>query len=153
MATRSRVSKTEVIESLQTAVHRTHRLLFRLEEGLCGDFGVTPGQRRLLDRLARDGDRTVPELAREEGVSRQHVQVQVNHLMEHGFVRSRPNEAHRRSNLMQATASGKRILNKIRDRERSVFQEMSGFSKSASPATDTLERFSSALEDYLTEEA
>lgn len=152
MASRSNVSHVEELERLQASVHRAHRLLFRLEETVCSDSGITPGQRRILERLVQSGARTVPDLAREEGVSRQHVQVQVNHLLDEGLVRSKPNEAHRRSYLMQATPSGKKVLTRIRSKEQAVFRELEGPRRGANTAAQTLDRLTEAIEAWSEEE-
>lgn len=90
------------------------RLHFRLRalgdatDMLAPGGGSTIG---VLKSLAEAGPATVPELARMRPVSRQHIQTIVNHLMDKGWVKVRPNPRHKRSGLVALTAKGRRALN------------------------------------------
>ncbi len=75
--------------------------------------GVTAPMRAVLEYLERHGDETVPGIARERGVSRQHIQVIVNDLVTAGLARRRDNPAHRRSRLVGLTAAGRTCIDDL----------------------------------------
>src|SRR5579871_4207071 len=98
---------------LAPLVSRIPRLYFLLRafgEALHADLGVTTAMRGVMTSLAGVGPRTVPELARERPVSRQHIQAVVNELMTAGLVQATANPAHRRSQLIGLTDQGQRVL-------------------------------------------
>jgi DNA-binding MarR family transcriptional regulator len=63
------------------------------------------------------GPQTVPQLARERSVTRQHVQALVNPLVEAGYVELLDNPAHRRSRLVGLTESGRELVTGMDCRE------------------------------------
>jgi len=67
--------------------------------------------------LAAAGGRAVPDLARERGVSRQHIQSVINELLGAGLVASVRNPSHRRSPLLALTDEGLRRLRSVEARE------------------------------------
>jgi DNA-binding MarR family transcriptional regulator len=107
---------TAVIDETRLLFHRlklTAEKLHRLGE-------TTGGKRGVLESLARQGPQTVPQLARARPVSRQHIQMLVNPLVEDGLVELVENPRHRRSKLVQLTPAGKRMVEEIRRREKPV---------------------------------
>jgi hypothetical protein len=62
----------------------------------------------LLHSLITNGSQTVPALARERPVARQHIQLLANELATAGLVRFTDNPAHRRSKLVEITDEGRR---------------------------------------------
>lgn len=66
----------------------------------------TQSQKELLLDLKERGPQTVPQLARYRRVSRQHVQVIANRLIEAGLIVTQPNPAHLRSCLLGLTPAG-----------------------------------------------
>jgi len=92
---------------------RTRRLFQRLATELQPVPGGEPlsgTQRAVLEFLDRGGPQTVPEIARQRSVSRQHIQVNVNELTSLGWVATKPNPAHRRSPLIELTPAGRARL-------------------------------------------
>lgn len=88
---------------------RTRRLFQRLAtefQPVPGGDPLSGAQRAVLEFLDRGGPQTVPEIARQRSASRQHIQVNVNALIELGWVEDQPNPAHRRSPLIAITALG-----------------------------------------------
>jgi DNA-binding MarR family transcriptional regulator len=102
---------------LAKRISRIHQILKAAADAQTADLGVTPGMRALMGSLADAGARTVPDLARERSVSRQHVQTVVNALLSAGLAEARPNPAHRRSPLIALTDEGERRLRLIQERE------------------------------------
>lgn len=111
---------TDEVTELIDEVRRTFHLLAAVAERLHADLGVTASQRAVLEHLGLAGPATVPAVARDRGVSRQHVQTIVNDLLARGLVTLAPNPAHRRSPLVGLTAEGETTLVTVRDRERTI---------------------------------
>ena len=63
--------------------------------------------RRLIDKLDRHPLQSVPQLARDHGLSRQRVQCLVDTLLKEGLAERSPNPAHKRSDLLRLTERGK----------------------------------------------
>lgn len=84
---------------------------------LHGEHGLSQGERTLLADLARRAPCTMPDLARGMPVSRQHVQAVIQRLVQAGWIRQRPNPAHRRSFLLELTEQGAERLQALRGRE------------------------------------
>lgn len=68
--------------------------------------GLAARHRAVLEFLARHGGATVPDIARARGVSRQHIQVIVNELLELDLAEAVANPTHRRSHRIQLTEQG-----------------------------------------------
>jgi DNA-binding MarR family transcriptional regulator len=86
--------------------------------------------RGVMASLAAAGPRTVPELARERAVSRQHIQTLVNELAAASLAEARPNPSHRRSPLIALTGEGQRRLRLAQARKAKL---LAGLAPSVSP--------------------
>jgi len=86
------------------------RCLRALLDELHGEEAPSGGRRELLKELARLGPRTVPQLARDRAVTRQHIQALVNPLLEDGYVERQDNPAHRRSPLVSLSNRGREYV-------------------------------------------
>ena len=91
----------------------------RVADGYLAAHGLTAADRAVLEFLYPDAALAVPEIASRYQVSRQHVQVTVNTLLEDGFLESRPNPRHKRSPLIAMTRIGRDLFAKIREVEAS----------------------------------
>lgn len=119
---RSEVEATEAFECLAREVRLTFHALRAAAEALHDDAdGLTPAHRGVLESLHRDGPRTVPALARARPVSRQHIQVLVNRLLELGLVETAANPTHERSSLIALTPAGAKRFEAMQRRERRAF--------------------------------
>jgi DNA-binding MarR family transcriptional regulator len=98
-------------------ISRLHSLLKALGDEMHADVGVTAGMRAIMSLLAAADGRTVPDLARAQGVSRQHVQSVINELLAAGLVAGERNPSHRRSPLLVLTDEGLRRLRTVEARE------------------------------------
>jgi len=72
--------------------------------------GLSPSQRGVLRRLLVSPGLTVPQLARQQGSSRQSMQVLVNRLATQNLVRYGANPDHQRSQQVHVTSAGQRAL-------------------------------------------
>jgi len=96
-----------------------HRLAAVADE-LHSENDLPASQRAIIENLGRLGARTVPQLASMRPVSRQHIQIIVNQLLERELVELVANPAHKRSSLVQLTATGSDLLDTIRQREAAL---------------------------------
>lgn len=87
-------------------------------------LGITAADRAILEFLYPDRALTVPELAKRYNVSRQHVQVTVNPLLESGLIKSQPNPAHKRSPHIVLTAAGRKLFDKIRKADQRAVEAL-----------------------------
>lgn len=88
--------------------------------------GLSVGVRNVLDQLRRDGDRTVPQLARSQDLSRQYTQRTVDQALSRGYVELVENPAHRRSHLVRLTATGEAAIGAVIERELSLLERVGG---------------------------
>lgn len=111
-----------LIDALRVSFNR----LKGLTESLHRDLGVNASMRGVMQSLADGGPKTVPAIAREKGVSRQHIQVNVDALLGAGLVEASGNAAHRRSPFISLTQTGKQIFAEARRREATVLESLAG---------------------------
>lgn len=83
------------------------------------DNGITAGMRAILEMLS-GGEKTVPDMARARRVSRQHIQILVNDLIDAGLVESQFNPSHKKSSLIVMTPKGENMFAKMRSREETL---------------------------------
>lgn len=88
--------------------------------------GLQVGVRNVLDQLRRDGDRTVPQLARTQELSRQYTQRMVDRARADGLVELVDNPAHRRSRLVRLTPAGETAITAVIERELSLLARVGG---------------------------
>ena len=71
-----------------------------------------------MESLADAGEQTVPQIARAKGVSRQHIQVNVDTLTKAALVALRDNPGHKRSPFVTMTKLGQSAFKVMRRREK-----------------------------------
>ena len=105
-------------------IRRLFRALAQLADGYLQAHGLSAADRAVLEFLYPDAALSVPEIAARYQVSRQHIQVTVNVLLEDGFLESRPNPRHKRSPLFALTHVGRELFNKIRAAESGLLDDL-----------------------------
>lgn len=114
-------------QPLQQAILAVRRL-FHVLAGTAGrahaELGITASMRAVMETLHERGPRTVPQVAREQGVSRQHIQVVVNGLLEAGLVECLDNPDHLRSPIVRLTAAGTKACEAVRRREERLLADL-----------------------------
>jgi DNA-binding MarR family transcriptional regulator len=113
--------------ALESLADETRRLFYRLRAASAhahGSNDVTAGLRGVMQAIADAGAQTGPQMARARLVSRQHIQVLVDELVERKLVELVNNPAHKRSKLVRLSAQGRRVFERMRRRERRVFTEL-----------------------------
>ena len=116
--------KARRVEAVEELIDETRLLFHRMKlaaEQLHDAEGITAGMRGVLFSLDRSGPQTVPQMARARPVSRQHIQMLVNPLVERRCVALIDNPAHRRSKLVRLTPRGRKLVDRMRKRESRIF--------------------------------
>jgi DNA-binding MarR family transcriptional regulator len=98
-------------------IPRLNSLLKMWGDEMHADIGITAGMRAIMSSLAAGRSRTVPDLARERAVSRQHIQSVINEMLEAALAEAVRNPSHRRSPLLALTDEGLRRLRIVEARE------------------------------------
>jgi len=118
--------KREQLKALETVFDEVRMLFHTLKvaaEGLHAGSRVTVPMRGVLEGLARLGPQTVPSMARARPVSRQHIQVIVNELLNQKLVETRENAAHKSSQLIALTPKGAECIQRMKEREQGVLMK------------------------------
>ena len=112
------------------------------------EFGISVADRAVLEFLYPDRALSVPEIAARYRVSRQHVQVTANTLLEAGLVTTGENPRHKRSPLLMLTTEGRRIFRAILKKDEVVVNQLfSGLTrKNVQITRETLQALFDSLE-------
>jgi DNA-binding MarR family transcriptional regulator len=78
-----------------------------VEDRILADTGLSSARLRVVGALAASGPRTVPQVARSLGISRQAVQRLADDLAARGLTDWEDNPDHRRARLMHLTEAGR----------------------------------------------
>jgi DNA-binding MarR family transcriptional regulator len=105
-------------------IRRLFRAMAQLADGYLQAHGLSAADRAVLEFLYPDAALSVPAIATRYQVSRQHIQVTVNALLEDGFLESRPNPRHKRSPLFALTHVGRELFRKIRAAESALLDQL-----------------------------
>lgn len=109
------------VEKIASEVRRLFQLLKALADAIHKDAGLSASNRAVLESLV-DGPRTVPDIARQKSVTRQHIQLIADELLGMKLIELRENPAHRRSSLLALTREGKAAFAEIRKREAPLLE-------------------------------
>ncbi|MCC3859932.1 MarR family winged helix-turn-helix transcriptional regulator [Pseudemcibacter aquimaris] len=104
--------------------HCFNVLKFTADE-LHSDIGVNASARAVMETLYPDNAITVPDIARSKSVSRQHIQVIVNNLSQHGLVNSDNNPKDKRTFLISLSKLGRCKFEVVLRREKDFMKEIS----------------------------
>lgn len=94
-------------------VRRIFRSMSHVSNRRLEAYGITVGDRALMEFLYPDNSLSVPGIAEKYNVSRQHVQKTVNPLLKANLIASVKNPNHKRSPLLKLTAKGRTLFEKI----------------------------------------
>jgi len=111
---------TTAVETLTREIRACFHRLKALVDAQHRELDMTAAQRGVLESLREGGEQTVPQIARSKRVTRQHIQVLVNKLVESGLVETRANDRDRRSPRVALTDAGRAMFDRMRERERGV---------------------------------
>lgn len=105
-------------------VRRLFRAMAESADTYLNDTGLTAADRAVMEFLYPDTELTVPDIARRYQVSRQHVQVTVNRLLDQELVINVENPRHKRSSLLRLTQNGREKFAAIRRHEGALLDEI-----------------------------
>ncbi|MGB5164373.1 MAG: MarR family transcriptional regulator [Woeseiaceae bacterium] len=98
-------------------IRRLFRAMASLADAYLHSADLTAADRAVMEFLFADNKLTVPEIATRYQVSRQHVQVTVNGLLQKGLLESQANPRHKRSPLIALSDLGRASFAEIRRNE------------------------------------
>ncbi|MDH7797724.1 MULTISPECIES: MarR family winged helix-turn-helix transcriptional regulator [unclassified Beijerinckia] len=104
------------ITDLIITIFRANGALLRVGDALMKDLGVTSTRWQVLGGIG-DAPKTVAQIARDFGLSRQGVLWVVQTLVKDGIVEQVDNPNHRRAQLVQLTTHGRKLLDEINGRQ------------------------------------
>ena len=113
-------SETESRYEITWLVRRLFRRMAKTADDYLADSELTAADRAVMEFLFPDRSRSVPEIAGLYNVSRQHVQVTVNRLVDRGLLATGPNPRHRRSPLIALSENGRLCFEEIRRNEKAL---------------------------------
>ncbi len=119
-------SKTERLYALIGEVRLCFNLLKALTEQRHADLNVSTSMRAVMEGLFQEKPKTVPEIAREKGVSRQHIQLIINALLKRKLIEAVKNPAHKASPLYALTGQGRSVFTTIKRREQKDLLRFAG---------------------------
>lgn len=105
-------------------IRRLFRAMAEQADAYLRDSGLTAADRAVMEFLYPDVSLTVPDIARRYQVSRQHIQVTANRLLEEGLLVSNDNPQHKRSPLLQLSELGENTFAEIRRNEGALIDDL-----------------------------
>ena len=105
-------------------IRRVFRGMAAAADRYLEDSDLSAADRAVMEFLYPDRKLSVPEIARRYQVSRQHVQVTVNSLLQRGLLTSRSNPKHKRSRLIGLSELGRETFAEIRRNEASTIDDL-----------------------------
>jgi DNA-binding MarR family transcriptional regulator len=147
-------SRAADAENIASEVRRLFQILKALADAVHKDAGLNASHRAVLESLA-EGPRTVPDIARQKSVTRQHIQLIADALLGMKLIELRENPAHRRSPLLALTRDGKAAFADIRKREAPLLDLLGADiePRKAAATLETLSALSRAASEVLRQHA
>lgn len=118
----TRITETEILSFLVEDVSALSSAIGRVGHMIARREGQTYARWQILS-AASAGDKTVSQLARRLGLTRQSVQRLADLLADDGLVKYKKNPSHKRSPLVGLTGEGTRMLKRLTTRSR-CFREL-----------------------------
>jgi DNA-binding MarR family transcriptional regulator len=103
-------------------IRRLFRSMAAAADEYLEDSGISAADRAVMEFLYPKRKLSVPEIARQYQVSRQHIQVTVNRLVDQGLLRSVENPRHKRSRLIRLSDAGRECFKEIRRNEHELIE-------------------------------
>lgn len=147
---RVRTPAGDAATKLILSTFRANGLFLDAGDLLSADEGLTSARWQVLGAIAlADRPRTVPQIARRMGLTRQSVHVSVNRLVRDGFLELQPNADHRTSSLIGLTKRGSAMYEAIDARQVEWINKLSrGITRSdIETAVRVLDELCRRLED------
>ncbi len=112
-------SKGELLTEIILNIFRLNGLLLFEGDLITQEFGLTSARWKVLGSIALASDSTtVPQIARNMGLSRQAVQRLVNEMVNDGLLTFDENPQHKRAKLLRLTSKGKDIYTQLEAKQK-----------------------------------
>jgi DNA-binding MarR family transcriptional regulator len=118
------MQKTDNAYQIVWLTRRLFRALAQKSDDSLQDLGISVAERAVMEFLHPDEKLSVPEIAERYQVSRQHVQVTVNRLLDTGILATKVNPRHKRSPLIALTDKGKKMFRTIKARDARAIKKL-----------------------------
>jgi len=105
-------------------VRRLFRAMASSADRYLQTFGISVADRAVMEFLYPDKELSVPQIAHQYSVSRQHVQVTVNSLLTGDLLQTNINPRHKRSSLISLTDKGRDLFGNIRNKDAELLQQI-----------------------------
>jgi len=115
---------TRALRDLTRTLRASFQALRQTSDEMNADLGVTASMRAVMEAI-RDAPRTVPDIAREKRVTRQHIQAGVDALAASGLILRQRNPANARSWLIGLSRKGQALFQTIQTREALAMRRLS----------------------------
>lgn len=112
------------VDELLAETRALFHTLTEWSDALHAELRIGAAMRGVLEVLLLRGPATVPNMARARGVSRQHIQQQVDALLERDLLERRNNPAHRRSSMFALSDKGRALIQNMRAEELNALSRM-----------------------------
>ena len=111
-------------------IRRLFRALSQKSSENLEGLGISVAERAVMEFLYPEKMLSVPEIAEQYNVSRQHIQVTVNSLLESGLAATKENPRHKRSPLIMLNAEGRELFSTVLKKdEEAIFLLFSDISE------------------------
>ena len=123
--------------------HQLRKTDFRAQER----NGLLAAGRKVLQLLNQEGPKAVPAIAARQNSSRQNVQIIANRFAREGLIQFIPNPAHKKSELLEITNEGQKVLAASAELETEVLKKFAVELKDSelNTAIDVLRRVTQEL--------
>lgn len=112
-------SEGEILTDIILNIFRLNGLLLLEGDQITQEFGLTSARWKVLGAIALAAESiTVPQIARNMGLSRQAVQRLVNEMENDGLVSFNVNPHHKRAKLLSLTSRGNSIYTKLEEKQK-----------------------------------
>jgi DNA-binding MarR family transcriptional regulator len=101
-------------------IRRLFRALGQQSNENLKEFGISVADRAVMEFLYPDNMLSVPEIAEQYKVSRQHIQATVNSLLDAELVVTKENPRHKCSPLIMLNAKGRELFSEILKKDEEV---------------------------------
>jgi len=103
-------------------IRRLFRALSQKSNENLEGYGISVADRAVMEFLYTNKMLSVPEIAEQYKVSRQHVQATINSLLEAGLVVTKENPRHKRSPLIMLNTKGRDLFGKILKKDKEIIE-------------------------------
>jgi DNA-binding MarR family transcriptional regulator len=123
-------------------IRRLFRAMGQKANDYLASLGISAAERAVMEFLYPHEELSVPEIAKRYKVTRQHIQVTVNSLLDKELVTVKSNPRHKRSPLLTLNGKGRDLFAKVMKKDKQAIDSLfSGVSENSCRQTRrTLEK-------------